>query len=298
MSSTIPSGLRADIMRKRMEDKNTLTSKGSLYVGLGTSRDDTGAADVYNTTALTIGSGETSGYILMTQNSETTGLKWTTSIPALTIGTLNTGSGGIVNGGSITNSGNVTVGSNITLTANNGNISSTSLSTGDITSGSNITLTASTGAISSSSLNTGVITSAGITNTGNISSTGNLTNTGNITAGNNITLTASTGNIASSSLNTGAVASTGITNTGDITNSGDITNTGDITVGTDITLDASTGDISADTFNLKSFKEYSEMTDQLWEADTVIPTANAINHKIADIVASGETLINGSRGSF
>lgn len=33
--SVIENGLRADIMRKRMEDKNTLQHKGSLYVGTG-----------------------------------------------------------------------------------------------------------------------------------------------------------------------------------------------------------------------------------------------------------------------
>ena len=33
--SVIDNGLRADIMRKRMEDKNTLQHKGSLYVGTG-----------------------------------------------------------------------------------------------------------------------------------------------------------------------------------------------------------------------------------------------------------------------
>ena len=33
--SIIENGLRADIMRKRMEDKNTLKNKGSLYVGTG-----------------------------------------------------------------------------------------------------------------------------------------------------------------------------------------------------------------------------------------------------------------------
>ena len=31
--SEIENGLRADVMRKRMEDKNTLKNKGSLYVG-------------------------------------------------------------------------------------------------------------------------------------------------------------------------------------------------------------------------------------------------------------------------
>ena len=33
--SVIENGLRADIMRKRMEDKNTLQNKGSLYIGTG-----------------------------------------------------------------------------------------------------------------------------------------------------------------------------------------------------------------------------------------------------------------------
>lgn len=35
-NTVIPHGLRADIMRKHMENKNTLTKKGSLYVGTGT----------------------------------------------------------------------------------------------------------------------------------------------------------------------------------------------------------------------------------------------------------------------
>lgn len=35
-NTVIPHGLRADLMRKHMENKNTLTRKGSLYVGTGT----------------------------------------------------------------------------------------------------------------------------------------------------------------------------------------------------------------------------------------------------------------------
>lgn len=35
-NSIINPGLRADIMRKRIEDKNTLRQKGSLIVGTGT----------------------------------------------------------------------------------------------------------------------------------------------------------------------------------------------------------------------------------------------------------------------
>lgn len=35
-NTVIPHGLRADLMRKHMENKNTLTKKGSLYVGAGT----------------------------------------------------------------------------------------------------------------------------------------------------------------------------------------------------------------------------------------------------------------------
>ena len=38
--SVIENGLRADIMRKRMEDKNTLQHKGSLYVGTGNSESE------------------------------------------------------------------------------------------------------------------------------------------------------------------------------------------------------------------------------------------------------------------
>lgn len=35
--STIPAGLRADVMRQRMEDKNTIKVPGALYVGGPTS---------------------------------------------------------------------------------------------------------------------------------------------------------------------------------------------------------------------------------------------------------------------
>lgn len=59
--ATIEAGLRADVMRKRMEDKNTLTTKGALYVGSGTSSTVNGTV-IYNTQALTA-SGST-GYVL------------------------------------------------------------------------------------------------------------------------------------------------------------------------------------------------------------------------------------------
>lgn len=56
-NTVIPHGLRADLMRKHMENKNTLTKKGSLYVGTGTtylsgSPDDFGDVTCYQTAEL------------------------------------------------------------------------------------------------------------------------------------------------------------------------------------------------------------------------------------------------------
>ena len=49
--SVIENGLRADIMRKRMEDKNTLQNKGSLYVGTG-NKETIENKDIYETAEL------------------------------------------------------------------------------------------------------------------------------------------------------------------------------------------------------------------------------------------------------
>ena len=46
--SIIEAGLRADIMRGRIEDKNSLTKKGDLYVGTGDSK-TVGDRKIYET---------------------------------------------------------------------------------------------------------------------------------------------------------------------------------------------------------------------------------------------------------
>ena len=56
--ATISAGLRADVMRSMMEDKNTLSQKGSLYVGSGTTT-TVGGVTIYNTQALNPGSADT-----------------------------------------------------------------------------------------------------------------------------------------------------------------------------------------------------------------------------------------------
>lgn len=56
--ATISAGLRADVMRSMMEDKNTLTTKGALYVGAGTTT-TVGGVTIYNTQALNPGSADT-----------------------------------------------------------------------------------------------------------------------------------------------------------------------------------------------------------------------------------------------
>lgn len=75
-------GLRADYIRKQLETKNTLTSKGALYVGLGTKTyssdlsqavDTDGNKNIYQTTALPAG---TNNYVLMADSTATVGLKY------------------------------------------------------------------------------------------------------------------------------------------------------------------------------------------------------------------------------
>ena len=69
--SIIENGLRADIMRKRMEDKNTLKNKGSLYVGTG-NKETIETKDTYETKELSKGN---SGEILICLSSDGT-LEW------------------------------------------------------------------------------------------------------------------------------------------------------------------------------------------------------------------------------
>lgn len=51
MDKYIPTGLRADEFRSRLEDKNKLNKKGALYVGTGNVEKINGR-DCYETTAL------------------------------------------------------------------------------------------------------------------------------------------------------------------------------------------------------------------------------------------------------
>ncbi len=78
--NTIPSGLRADIMRESMENKNLLSQKGSIYVGTGKSMSkectvngETQNASISKTDALTPGE---DGQILTVDSSEEKGLKY------------------------------------------------------------------------------------------------------------------------------------------------------------------------------------------------------------------------------
>ena len=68
--SVIDNGLRADIMRKRMEDKNILKNKGSLYIGLGTFDTEEGT-DIYHTKELIKGDNGT----ILVYNGDT--VEWT-----------------------------------------------------------------------------------------------------------------------------------------------------------------------------------------------------------------------------
>lgn len=65
-NNCIPSGLRADIMRSSMENKNLLAKKGSIYVGTGESM-TVGGETVYKTKALNIGN---NGEILQVKNGD------------------------------------------------------------------------------------------------------------------------------------------------------------------------------------------------------------------------------------
>lgn len=66
--STIPAGLRADIMRQRMEDKNTITAPGGLYVG-GSTSVTVGGETFYPTVMLSPG---TAGYPLVSMGNTVT----------------------------------------------------------------------------------------------------------------------------------------------------------------------------------------------------------------------------------
>lgn len=68
----IVAGLRADVMRKAIETKDLLTSKGSIYVGTGT-KETVDNYDLYKTDALPVG---TNGKILCADNNQTLGVHW------------------------------------------------------------------------------------------------------------------------------------------------------------------------------------------------------------------------------
>ena len=65
-NNCIPSGLRADIMRQSMENKNLLSTKGSIYVGTGESVTINGEK-IYKTKALALGA---EGEILQVKNGD------------------------------------------------------------------------------------------------------------------------------------------------------------------------------------------------------------------------------------
>lgn len=72
--STIEAGLRADIMRERIEDKNSLAKKGDLYVGTGKSK-TVQDSKIYETGTLSIPSG-CEGYPLVVDSKSTYGLAY------------------------------------------------------------------------------------------------------------------------------------------------------------------------------------------------------------------------------
>ena len=73
--SEIENGLRADVMRKRMEDKNTLKNKGSLYVGTGEYTTINESYMIYKTEELKKG---VSGTLLIKEKNQD--LQWTSNI--------------------------------------------------------------------------------------------------------------------------------------------------------------------------------------------------------------------------
>ena len=144
--SIIPSGLRADIMRKRMEDKNTLENKGSLYVGTGISTvisasDAAGVVrseTIYTTEALTIPSGKENGAILVTDSSSRNGLKWGNDISVSSLSAAT-----ITNTGNFQNLGHI---DNVGYIQSHGYINSDSdITAGDIDTGTYVQLIAATG---------------------------------------------------------------------------------------------------------------------------------------------------------
>ena len=78
-NTVIPHGLRADLMRKHMENKNTLTKKGSLYIGTG-EKYSSGSPDYfsdvscYKTAELTPSA--TAGEALVADPKGAKGIKW------------------------------------------------------------------------------------------------------------------------------------------------------------------------------------------------------------------------------
>ena len=74
--SIIEAGLRADIMRGRIEDKNSLTKKGDLYVGTGNSKTvPDSKTKIYETGTLSIPSG-CEGYPLVVDSTSQYGLAY------------------------------------------------------------------------------------------------------------------------------------------------------------------------------------------------------------------------------
>ena len=65
-NNCIPKGLRADIMRRSMENKNLLSGKGSIYVGTGESI-TVGEEKIYKTKALELGE---EGEVLQVKNGD------------------------------------------------------------------------------------------------------------------------------------------------------------------------------------------------------------------------------------
>lgn len=77
--SIIDTGLRADVMRKRIEDKNTLQHKGSLYVGTGTyssTEIDGITFKDYETTELYPASEEEFGLPIIADSNASLGIKF------------------------------------------------------------------------------------------------------------------------------------------------------------------------------------------------------------------------------
>lgn len=78
-NTVIPAGLRADIMRKHMESKNTLTKKGSLYIGTGVeyaSGDPDYFDNIHCYKTAELEPSVTEGEALVADPNGATGIKW------------------------------------------------------------------------------------------------------------------------------------------------------------------------------------------------------------------------------